>query len=50
VDAVCLRLVARGEHHAAADDHRLAEKPRIVPLLDRGEERVEISVEDGGLS
>jgi hypothetical protein len=50
VDPVRLRLIARGEHHAAADDHRLAEKPRVVPLLDGREERVEISVEDGRLS
>jgi hypothetical protein len=50
VDALRLRLVAGGEHDTAADDHRPAEQPRVVPLLDRREERVEISVEDGRLS
>ena len=40
-DAVRLGLVARGEHHPRADDHRTAAQPRVVPLLDRREERVE---------
>ena len=44
-DAVRLRLVARGQHDTAADDHRPAAKPRIVPLLDRREERVRVRVQ-----
>jgi hypothetical protein len=43
---ICLRLVARGKHDAAADDDRTASEPGIVALLDRREERVEIGVED----
>ena len=49
-DAVRLRLVARGEHDAPADDHRPAAQARIVALLDRREERVEIGVEDRRLA
>ena len=45
-NAVGLGLVAGGEHHASADDHRPAAQARIVPLLDRREERVEVGVED----
>ena len=41
-----LRLVAGGEHDAAADDHRPAAQPRVVALLDRRVERVEVGVED----
>ena len=44
-----LRLVAGREHHAAADDHRPPAQPRVVALLDRREERVEVGVEDRGL-
>ena len=44
--AVGLRLVAGREHHPGADDHRTALQPRIVSLLDRGEERVEIGMQD----
>jgi hypothetical protein len=47
------RLVARRRNHAArvftartADDHRLPTQVRIVALLDRCEERVEVHVED----
>ena len=43
---VRLRLVARGEHDPAADDHRPPAQPRVVALLDRGVERVEIGVQD----
>ena len=39
-------LVARRHHHAAADDHRPAPERGVVALLDRGEERVEVGVED----
>ena len=46
VDAEGLRLVARGEHDPAADDHGLAPQPRIVALLDRCEERVEVGMQD----
>ena len=41
-----LRLVARGEHDAAADDHRAAAQARVVPLLDRRVEGVEVGVQD----
>jgi hypothetical protein len=41
-----LRLVARGEHHAAADDDRLAPQARVVPLLDRRVEGVQVGVQD----
>ena len=44
--AAPLRLVARGQHDAAADDHRPAVQPRVVALLDGGVERVEVGVED----
>ena len=44
------RLVARGADHApvaeAADDDRPAAQARVVELLDRGEERVEVDVQD----
>ena len=49
-DAVRLRLVARREHDASADDHGPPAQARVVPLLDRREERVEIGVEDGRLA
>ena len=45
--AARLRLVARGEHDAAADDHRPAPQPRVVALLDRRVERVEVGVQNG---
>ncbi len=48
-DAVLPGLVRRGRHHAAAadaaDDDRLAAQRRLVALLDRGEERVQVEVE-----
>ncbi len=44
--AVRLRLVARGEHDARPDDHRPAAQPRVVALLDRRVERVEVGVQD----
>ena len=37
---------AAGRRPAAADDHGLAAELRAVALLDRGEERIEIDVED----
>ena len=52
VDAELARLVARGADDAplvrtaAADDDRLAAQLRAVALLDRGEERVEVDVQD----
>ena len=46
LDAEGLGLVARREHDSAADDHRLPAQPRIVPLLDRREEGVEVCVQD----
>ena len=41
-DAVGLRLVARREDDARPDDHRPAAEPRIVPLLDRRVEGVDV--------
>ena len=41
-----LRLVARREDHAGADDHRPPAQARVVALLDRRVERVQIRVED----
>ncbi len=46
LDPERLRLVARGQHHSPADDDRAALQPRVVALLDRREERVEVRVED----
>ena len=45
-DAVGLRLVARREHDPAADDHGPAAQARVVALLDRREERVDVGVQD----
>ena len=45
--AVGLGLVAGGEHHPAADDHGPPPQRRVVALLDRRVERVEVSVQDG---
>ena len=51
-DAEHARLVRRGADDAAivrpaaADDDRLAAQRRVVALLDRGEERVEVDVQD----
>ena len=44
--AVGLGLVARRQHHAAADDHRAAAQAWVVALLDRREERVRVRVQD----
>ena len=44
--AEALRLVAGREDDSAADDHRPAPQPGVVPLLDRREEGVEVGVED----
>ena len=44
-----LGLIAGGQDHAAADDHRAAAQPRVVALLDRRVEGVEVGVQDGGL-
>ena len=48
--APSLGLVARGEHDAPADDHGAATEARVVPLLDRGEERIGVGVQDRGLA
>ena len=45
-DAVRLRLVAGREHDPAAHDDGAAAQARIVPLLDRREERVGVRVQD----
>ena len=49
-DAARLRLVAGGQHDAAADDHRPPAQARIVTLLDRRVERVEVGVQDRRLA
>ena len=41
-----LRLVARCEHHPQPDDHGPAPQARVVPLLDRRKERVQVGVQD----
>ena len=41
-------LVGGGEHNAAAHDDWPITQAGVVALLDRGEERVEIGVEDAG--
>ena len=50
VDAEPARLVARRADHSpsteTADDHGPAAQPRVVELFDRGEERVEVDVQD----
>ena len=45
-----LRLVAGREHDPAADDHRPAAQARVVSLLDRRVERVEVGVQDRRLA
>src|SRR6185312_14552258 len=45
-DSTCLRLVAGCQHDPATDDHGAPAQARIVPLLHRGEECVEVGVED----
>ena len=45
-DAVRLRFVARREHDSRADDHRPAAQARVVSLLDRRVERVDVGVEN----
>jgi hypothetical protein len=44
--AACLRLVARREHDAGADDHRPPAQARVVALLHRRVERVDVGVQD----
>ena len=44
------RLVARGQHDAPADDHGQPAEARVVPLLDRCEERIRIGMEDRRLA
>ena len=48
-DTVGPGLVARCEHHTTPDDDRLAAEPRIVTLVDRREEGIEVGVQDRGL-
>ena len=48
--APSLRLVARGEHDAPADDHRAATEARVVTLLHRREERIGVRMQDRGLA
>ena len=45
-DAVRLGFVARREHDSRADDHRPAAQARVVSLLDRRVERVDVGVEN----
>jgi len=42
-------FVACGHHDAGSDDDRSGSQPRVIALLDRGEERVEVGVQDRGL-
>ena len=44
-----LGLVAGGQHDTHADDHRASAQRRVVALLDRRVERVEVGVQDRGL-
>ncbi len=44
-----LGLVAGGQHHASPDQDGASSQGGIVPLLDRGVERVEVGVQDRGL-
>ena len=44
-----LGLVAGGQHNATADDHRLSPQTRIVALLHRCEERIEIRMQNARL-
>jgi hypothetical protein len=45
--AVGLRLVAGGQHDPTTDDDRFAAQARVIALLDRREERVEVGMQDG---
>ena len=45
-DPVRLRLVARREDDAGSHDHRPPAQARVVTLLDRREEGVEVGVKD----
>ena len=45
-DAVRLGFVARGEHDSHPDDDRAAAQARVVALLDRRVEGIEVRVED----
>ena len=45
-DAEGLGFVAAGQHHPGTDDYGFAPQLRIVTLLDRRVEGVEVSVED----
>ncbi len=45
---VGLGLVAGGEHHASADEHGTSAQRRIVTLLHRRVERIEVGVQDRG--
>lgn len=48
--AIGLGLVADGQHHPGADDHRPAAQSRFVALFDRHVERVQVGVQDGRLA
>ena len=48
-DAARLGLVAGREHDARPDDDGAAAQARVIPLLDRRIERVEVGVQDRGL-
>ena len=49
VHTVGLRLVAGAENHARTDEHGPAAELRMVALLDRREERVQVCVQDRGV-
>ena len=50
MDPVRLGFVAGRDHDSHADDHRAAAQTRIVPLLDRREEGVDVGMEDRRLT
>ena len=46
MNASRLRLVAGGDHHAAANDYGLASQLGVVALFDRRVKRIEIGVQN----
>ena len=48
-NAACLGLVAGREYYPGSHDDGATQETRVISLLDRGIERVEVGVEDRGL-
>jgi hypothetical protein len=48
-DAVRLRLITGREYNPGADDHRPSTQVRVISLLDRRKERVDVGMENGRL-